>query len=46
MMNPEPEQSEPPQSVFRCDICGTVMIDWNCELICPNCGFRRDCSDP
>lgn len=31
---------------ITCDICDTVMVDWNCELICPNCGFRRDCSDP
>lgn len=29
-----------------CDICSHAVIDWNCELICPNCGARRDCSDP
>jgi len=29
-----------------CDLCGAAMIDFNCELICLNCGFRRDCSDP
>lgn len=29
-----------------CDICGHPMIDWHCELICTNCGFRRDCTDP
>lgn len=29
-----------------CDLCGVQMIDFNCELVCLNCGFRRDCSDP
>ena len=32
--------------VILCDICGHEVIEWNCELICPNCGARRDCSDP
>ena len=39
--NPERVEAE-----IKCDICGAVMIEWNCALICPNCGFRRDCSDP
>ncbi len=29
-----------------CDICGVVMYEHACELICPNCGYIRDCSDP
>jgi hypothetical protein len=32
--------------IVRCDLCDTQMIDFNCELVCLNCGFRRDCSDP
>ena len=32
--------------VESCDLCGAQMIDFSCELICLNCGFRRDCSDP
>ena len=29
-----------------CDICGVPMLDVHCKLICRNCGFMRDCSDP
>lgn len=47
---PAPE-TEPQTDVVltedvACDICATTMIAFNCELICLNCGFRRDCSDP
>ncbi|HZG44294.1 MAG TPA: hypothetical protein VEY93_15195 [Longimicrobium sp.] len=33
-------------SVHDCELCGTVMFDHNCKIICPNCGYKRDCSDP
>jgi len=33
-------------SVHQCELCGTVMFDHNCKIICPNCGYKRDCSDP
>jgi predicted RNA-binding Zn-ribbon protein involved in translation (DUF1610 family) len=29
-----------------CDLCGEEMVERNCEWLCPNCGFRRDCTDP
>jgi hypothetical protein len=29
-----------------CDICDFPMLDVHCKLICRNCGFMRDCSDP
>ena len=29
-----------------CDRCGAVMDDKHCKLICPVCGYTRDCSDP
>jgi hypothetical protein len=29
-----------------CEICGTEMDGLHCKLVCPNCGYRRDCSDP
>jgi len=29
-----------------CEMCGTVMYDHNCKIVCPNCGYKRDCSDP
>jgi hypothetical protein len=33
-------------SVHECEICGTVMYDHSCKIVCPNCGYKRDCSDP
>lgn len=30
----------------ECEFCGTEMFGLHCKLICPNCGYRRDCSDP
>jgi len=29
-----------------CDICGVEMYDHNCKIVCPNCGYKRDCTDP
>jgi hypothetical protein len=29
-----------------CWICGAVSLDVHCKIICQNCGFMRDCSDP
>jgi hypothetical protein len=52
---PPREPAPPPQPPFRlrevprehvCEICGTVMYDHNCKIVCPNCGYKRDCSDP
>jgi hypothetical protein len=33
-------------SLHECELCGTVMYDHHCKIICPNCGYKRDCSDP
>ena len=33
-------------AVHECELCGTVMYDHNCKIVCPNCGYTRDCSDP
>jgi hypothetical protein len=55
---PDPAPSPPPDapahpfvkreipSVHECELCGTVMYDHNCKIVCPNCGYKRDCSDP
>lgn len=52
---PPPEPAPPPRAPFRkievptrhfCDICGVEMYDHNCKIVCPNCGFKRDCTDP
>jgi rubrerythrin len=29
-----------------CEVCGSEMYGLHCKLVCPNCGYRRDCSDP
>ena len=33
-------------SAHVCELCGTTMYDHNCKIVCPNCGYKRDCSDP
>ena len=38
----EPAAADAP----RCDLCGARMLEHHCKLICPNCGYMRDCSDP
>ena len=30
----------------ECEVCGSEMFGLHCKLICSNCGYRRDCSDP
>ena len=39
-----PEVLQP--SGENCEVCGTEMYGLHCKLICPNCGYRRDCSNP
>ena len=29
-----------------CWICGAASLYVHCKIICKNCGFMRDCSDP
>jgi len=31
--------------IYRCDRCGTEMVERQCKVTCPNCGNRFDCSD-
>ena len=33
-------------SVHVCELCGATMYDHTCKIVCPNCGYKRDCSDP
>jgi hypothetical protein len=33
-------------ALHECELCGTVMYDQTCKIVCPNCGYKRDCSDP
>lgn len=45
---PEPTPFKPREipKEHTCERCGTVMYDHNCKIVCPNCGYKRDCSDP
>jgi len=29
-----------------CDLCGYPIRELHCKLICDQCGYTRDCSDP
>jgi glycine oxidase len=35
----------PPDEDRTCDLCGATMYAVHCKLICPACGYKRDCSD-
>ncbi|MGQ0815290.1 MAG: HVO_2523 family zinc finger protein [Gemmatimonadota bacterium] len=36
------------QSIIKpkCDLCGSLMLEVHCRMMCPMCGYQRDCSDP
>lgn len=36
----------PDATIHHCDLCGAPMLDRHCRLVCPRCGYQRDCSDP
>jgi hypothetical protein len=29
-----------------CDVCGFATYEVRCKVICKQCGYVRDCSDP
>lgn len=36
-----------PSGPIECECCGATMYyTAACKIQCPNCGFKRDCSDP
>lgn len=36
-----------PDEPILCEICGSVMeYTASCRIICRNCGYTRDCTDP
>jgi hypothetical protein len=43
---PAPLKRREIPSVHVCELCGTTMYDHHCKIVCPNCGYKRDCSDP
>jgi hypothetical protein len=34
------------ERVHICARCGEQMEERQCKIVCRNCGFTRDCSDP
>jgi hypothetical protein len=40
---PRAEADPPPRA---CEICGGTVVERHCKVICLNCGYQRDCSDP
>ena len=34
------------ERVHICPRCGEHMEERQCKIVCTNCGFTRDCSDP
>lgn len=32
--------------VHLCIRCGERMYESHCKIICPRCGFFKDCTDP
>ncbi len=43
---PSPARGERRNDGLDCEICGARMYERSCKIICRNCGFTRDCSDP
>jgi hypothetical protein len=36
-----------PARAIVCEVCGSEMrYVASCKILCSNCGYRRDCSDP
>jgi hypothetical protein len=36
-----------PEAPIECEVCGgTMRYIAACKILCSNCGYRRDCSDP
>ena len=38
--------SQPEIGYLTCEICGQRMSERHCKIVCPNCGYTRDCCDP
>ncbi|MBT8337283.1 MAG: hypothetical protein KJO11_11820 [Gemmatimonadetes bacterium] len=41
-----PGRRRPEQAGPVCELCGMAMLDRHCKVVCLNCGYKRDCSDP
>jgi hypothetical protein len=42
----EIDPSNPRADDAYCWVCEAAIVDVHCKIVCKNCGFTRDCSDP
>ena len=40
------DQRSDARAEYVCDRCGAGMEERKCKILCTNCGYYRDCSDP
>ncbi len=33
------------RKVYTCVLCGSMMEERHCKVVCPSCGYFMDCSD-
>jgi hypothetical protein len=51
---PQPSRPAPTKPTGRptdppprtCELCGGAVLERHCKIVCLNCGYQRDCSDP
>jgi hypothetical protein len=43
---PPPPLSPPDDGTVPCELCGAPVLERHCKIVCRNCGYMRDCSDP
>lgn len=42
-----PDHAPTPRAAApRCELCGGPVLERHCRIVCLNCGYQRDCSDP
>jgi len=44
--DPFPDGTTDADADHTCWVCGGETVYRHCKIICANCGFMRDCSDP
>ena len=45
-LGPAGPANRAPIEYLTCEICGQRMSERHCKIVCSNCGYTRDCSDP
>lgn len=45
-VEPDLDRDPPRFDDTHCWVCGAPIVDVHCKIVCQQCGFMRDCSDP